>query len=213
MFSGLIEQRGTVTRNESLPEGGRTLYIACGSTIVSGISPKDSVNINGVCLTVTAIDGDVIRFDVVPETLARSTIASWQKGGQVNLELALRLGDRIGGHFVYGHVDGTTRLISRRAEGQGARFTFESPVHLARFICEKAFVALDGVSLTVANVPAGQFEVAVIPATLERTTLGDLAAGDLVNLEVDPVARYAVTALNGHVSEAEAAELDWAYEI
>jgi len=212
MFSGLIEHRGTVARKEALPDGGATLYVACAE-IAKDVAPKDSVCVNGVCLTATAVETDQIRFDVVPETLGRSALGRLQMGEPVNLELALRVGDRIGGHFVYGHVDGTARVVERRDEGQGARLAVERPAPLARFICNKGFIALDGVSFTIASVAAHRFEIAVIPETLRRTTFGDRAAGDLLNVEVDPLARYAEAVLNGHVSEAEAAELDWAYEI
>ena len=191
MFSGLIEYRGTVARKETLPNGGATLYVACAE-IAENVAPKDSVCVNGVCLTATAVEGDLIRFDVVPETLARSALGRLQKGEPVNLELALRVGDRIGGHFVYGHVDGAARVLKRREEGQGARLTIERPAALARFICSKGFIALDGVSFTIASVAPRQFDVVVIPETLRRTSFGDRTAGDLLNVEVDPLARYAV---------------------
>ena len=212
MFSGLIEHRGFVAGIERLPDGGMTLFVACRE-IAGDIAPKDSVCVNGVCLTATLIEGEVVRFDVVPQTLSLSALGRLQKGERVNLELALRVGDRIGGHFVYGHVDGTARIRERRNEGQGARLAVERPAHVARFICDKGFVALDGISLTVAAVGPEQFEVVVIPETLRRTTLADRNAGDLLNIEVDPLARYAVAAVNGQVSDTEAAALDWAYDI
>lgn len=213
MFSGLIAHRGTVEENTALADGGMTLRVACDREIIAEVAAKDSVCVSGVCLTATAIDGDTIRFDVVPETLACSTLGMLQKGERVNLELALRLGDRFGGHFVYGHVDTAARVLEKINEGQGARMTIERPPALARYICEKAFVSLDGVSLTAAAVAADSFEVALIPETLARTTLGERMPGDAVNLEVDPLARYTVTAADGHLSDAAAAELDWAYEI
>ncbi len=192
-----------------LSNGGMTLFVTAPE-IAAEVAPKDSVCVNGVCLTATAVEGEAIRFDVVPETLARSALGRLQKGERVNLELALRVGDRIGGHFVYGHVDGTAKVLQRRSEGQGARLTVERPAHVARFICNKGFIALDGVSFTVASVGSAQFEVVVIPETLRRTTLGERNAGDLLNLEVDPLARYAAAAIDG---EARAAELEWAHEI
>ncbi|MBV9278319.1 MAG: riboflavin synthase [Candidatus Eremiobacteraeota bacterium] len=209
MFSGLIEHRGTVARSETLPNGGMTLFISAPE-IVSSIEPKDSICVNGVCLTAADVNRDAIRFDVVPETLARSTLGGLQKGERINLELALRVGDRIGGHFVYGHVDGTARIVERRDEGQGARLVVERPSQIARFICNKGFIALDGVSFTVAAVAPAQFEVVVIPETLRRTTLGERQTGELLNVEVDPLARYAIAAVDGQLSEAE---LEWAYEI
>ena len=209
MFSGLIEHRGTVVGAEMLPNGGMTLVISAPD-IVKNVVPKDSVCLNGVCLTAAEVSGDAIHFDVVPETLARSALGRLHKGARVNLELALRVGDRIGGHFVYGHVDGTARIAERRDEGQGARLIVERPAHVACFICNKGFVALDGVSFTVAAVAPAQFEVVVIPETLRRTTLGERQTGDVLNLEVDSLARYAVAALDGQLTEAE---LEWAYEI
>jgi riboflavin synthase len=213
MFSGLIVHRGTVEENVALADGGTTLRVSCDREIITQVAPKDSVCVNGVCLTATAVEGDTVRFDVVPETLACSTLGKLQKDERVNLELALRLGDRIGGHFVYGHVDTAARVLSRGSEGQGARMRIELPPTLAHYICEKAFVSVDGVSLTVAAVAPGSFEVALIPETLARTTLGERTPSDAVNLEVDPLARYAVGAPDGHLSDAAAAELDWAYEI
>ena len=193
MFSGLIEHRGTVARKETLPNGGATLYVS-SAEIAKEVAPKDSVCVNGVCLTATAVEGESIRFDVVPETLARSALGQLQKGEPVNLELALRVGDRIGGHFVYGHVDGTVRVVERRDEGQGARVTVERPAPLARFICNKGFIALDGVSFTIASIAPQQFQIVIIPETLRRTTFADRMAGDLLNVEVDPLARYAEAA-------------------
>ncbi|MBV9972066.1 MAG: riboflavin synthase [Candidatus Eremiobacteraeota bacterium] len=209
MFSGLIEHCGTVASTETLVNGGLTLRVAAAE-LVKQVAVKDSVCVNGVCLTAAAVSGDTIQFDVVPETLARSALGSAQKGERVNLELALRVGDRIGGHFVYGHVDGTGRILERRPEGQGVRLAVDRPRHVARFICNKGFIALDGVSFTIASVAPSQFEVAVVPETLRRTTLGEREAGEILNLEVDPIARYAVGAIDGQVSEAE---LEWAYEI
>ena len=133
----------------------------------------------------------ILAFDVVPETLARSTLGERATGDCVNLEFALRAGDRIGGHFVYGHVDAVARVLSRVPEGQGERVRFELPAALVFGIVEKGFVAIDGVSLTVAAADDDWFEVAMIPETLARTTIGERARGSLVNLEIDPLARYA----------------------
>lgn len=213
MFSGLIAHRGVVERCERPASGGLSLSVACDEEIVRELAPKDSVCVNGVCLTATALEGRIVRFDVVPETLSCSTLGTLERGAQVNIELALRLGDRIGGHFVYGHADAAACVLARIPEGQGARLVIDCPATLARYICEKAFISVDGVSLTVAAVSPGRFEVAVIPETLLRTTLGERAVGDLVNLEVDPLARYAVAAVDGRLTEGMIAELEWAYEI
>lgn len=193
MFSGLIEYRGTVVSQETLKDGGTTLVIASEGVASEKPEIKDSIAINGVCLTATAVDEDRIRFDVIPETIARSNFSALQPGHRVNLEYSLRIGDRMGGHFVYGHVDAAARILARTPEGQGERVRIERPQSLAPMIVDKAFIAVDGVSLTVAAVGDDWFELALIPETLARTTLGERPAGSLVNLEVDPMARYAAS--------------------
>jgi riboflavin synthase len=195
VFSGLIAYRGTVVAREARAEGGATLRVRCEGTQVERPEPKDSVAVDGVCLTVTAVEGDVLSFDVVPETLARSTLGARRAGDCVNVEYSLRAGDRMGGHFVYGHVDAAAAVIARSREGQGERVRVERPQALAPMIVEKAFIAVDGVSLTVASVGEGWFELALIPETLARTTLADRPAGARVNLEVDPIARYTFAAV------------------
>ncbi len=212
MFSGLIAYQGTVS-GVLARDGGLRLTIACEPSITGDASVKDSVAVNGVCLTMTERSKRELVFDVVPETLNRSTLGTLAAGDRVNIELSLRVGDRVGGHFVYGHVDAAARVLGRRPEGQGERVRIECPAALERFICEKAFVSVDGVSLTVARMSAGAFELALIPETLRRTTLGERKPGDLVNLEVDPLARYAVAAIDGHSDEHSRAELEWAFEI
>ena len=157
---------------------------------------KDSIAVDGVCLTATRIEGDLIYFDVVPETLARSTLGDLTSGDAVNLEYSLRVGDRMGGHFVYGHVDATAAVLTRTAEGQGERVRIERPAPLAPMIVEKAFIAVDGVSLTVAAAGDDWFEIALIPETLARTTLGARPPGSRVNIEVDPLARYVHAAVS-----------------
>ena len=191
MFSGIVGYRGVVVSNDALPGGGARLRVGCDAAGDEEAAPKDSVAIDGVCLTVTGVEGSILAFDVVPETLARSTLGERAAGDRVNLEFALRAGDRIGGHFVYGHVDAVARVLSRVPEGQGERVRFELPAALAFGVVEKAFVAIDGVSLTVAAANDDWFEVAVIPETLARTTIGERASGSVVNLEIDPLARYA----------------------
>lgn len=170
------------------------LRLRCENASEEEVEQKDSIAVNGVCLTATDVDHNVVDFDVVPETLSRSNLGSLREGETVNLEYSLRLGDRMGGHFVYGHVDATGSVISRVAEGQGERVRIELPTALQKYVCEKAFISVDGVSVTVAAAGEGWFELALIPETLRRTTLGRRNAGDRVNLEVDPLARYAVEA-------------------
>jgi riboflavin synthase len=196
MFSGLIGYRGTVVSLESAQNGGGTLVVRADGVREEAPAVKDSIAIDGVCLTATRIDGDRVAFDVVPETLARSTLGGLHVGDAVNLEYSLRVGDRMGGHFVYGHVDATATVLARTAEGQGERVRIERPSSLAPMIVEKAFIAIDGVSLTVAAVGKDWFEIALIPETLTRTTLGTRPAGSRVNIEVDPLARYVHAAVS-----------------
>ncbi len=191
MFSGLIAHLGTVAALVPEAQGGLRLYVIAPEAVAEGVEPKDSIAICGVCLTVVAHDEATISFDVVPETLSRSTLGTLAPGDGVNLELSLKLGDRLGGHLVYGHVDAKARIVAKDAEGQGHRLRVELPPELAPFIVEKGYVAVDGVSLTVASVRDGAFEIALIPETSNRTTLGKKECGDHVNLEVDPIARYA----------------------
>lgn len=195
MFTGLIGYRGTVLSKEAAPGGGITLVVDCEGAQREGAAVKDSIAINGVCLTATQVDGDRVRFDVVPETIARSALGDVRSGEKTNVEYSLRAGDRMGGHFVYGHVDATATVLARTAEGQGERIRIERPAALAPMIVEKAFIAIDGASLTVAATGEDWFEIALIPETLARTTLGERPPGSRVNVEVDPLARYAVAAV------------------
>jgi riboflavin synthase alpha subunit len=197
MFSGLIAYRGTVVTLDADPRVGAMLTVRCEGARAERAEPKDSIAIDGVCLTATAVDGEVVSFDVVPETLACSTLGDRVPGDLVNVEYALRAGDRLGGHLVYGHVDAATRVLLRTSDGQGERMRIETPARLAPMIANKGFVALDGVSLTVAAVGPDGFEVALIPETLARTTLGVRLPGSRLNLEVDPLARYACLAAAG----------------
>jgi riboflavin synthase len=195
MFSGLIAYRGVIECVEASLRGGATLQVRCEGVKRENPVPKDSVAIDGVCLTVVAKDGKTLSFDVVPETLVRSTLGDRKAGDCVNVEYALRAGERLGGHFVYGHVDAAVRVLSRRPEGQGERIRIERPSALATMLPEKAFVAIDGVSLTIADVGKGWFEIALVPETLARTTLRKRPSGSRVNLEVDPIARYVVATI------------------
>jgi len=191
LFTGLIQYRGTVIGHDVAPQGGLRLAARCEGVAREDPQPKDSIAVDGVCLTATSVDSDSITFDVIPETIACSTVGERRIGDSVNLEYALRLGERMGGHFVYGHVDAAATVLKVIAEGQGARIRVEMPNFLAAMIVPKGFVAVDGVSLTVADAGEEWFEVALIPETLARTTLGSRPPGSRVNLEVDPLARYA----------------------
>ena len=190
MFSGLIGHRGTVLA-ATPSNGGVRLRLRCEGASEDDTEVKDSIAINGVCLTAAAVDHNIVEFDVVPETLDRSTLGTLREGDEVNVEYSLRLGDKMGGHFVYGHVDTAANVLDVKSEGQGGRMRVEMPLPLRRFIVEKGFISVDGVSVTIAATGPGWFEVALIPETLSRTTLGERKAGDRVNLEVDPLARFA----------------------
>ena len=198
MFSGLIAHLGTVAAVVPEAAGGVRLYVMAPEAIAEGVEPKDSIAICGVCLTVVAHDNATISFDVVPETLDRSTLGTLSPGSEVNLELSLRLGDRLGGHLVYGHVDARAAIVAKINEGQGHRLSVALPAALAPYIVEKGYVTVDGVSLTVAAVGAEHFEIALIPETSARTTLGKKTTGDLVNLEIDPIARYALAGVHAY---------------
>jgi riboflavin synthase len=155
-----------------------------------GVQLGDSVAIDGVCLTVVEFDERSLSFDAVPETLARTALGSLDQGSRVNLEPALRAGEALGGHYVQGHVDGVGSVQRVAPEGDGRRVRFEAPAELLRYIVEKGSIAVQGTSLTVAAVDETGFEVALIPHTLQETTLGELEAEQPVNLETDVLAKY-----------------------
>ncbi|HLJ83468.1 MAG TPA: riboflavin synthase [Candidatus Eremiobacteraceae bacterium] len=191
MFTGLVRARGEVLKNAPNPIGGTRLTIGAAE-IGRGAESGASVSVNGVCLTVALIEASAgeLTFDVVPETLARTNLGSLVAGDEVNLEPSLRVGDALDGHVVYGHVDGTATILRIDPEGQGLRLWCATPPALDPLICEKGYVALDGISLTVAAVDDGRFAVALIPETLARTTMRLKAPGDALNVEADPFARY-----------------------
>ncbi len=188
MFTGIVEEIGTV-RHVSATKSGSQLEVAC-SRVLERLSVDDSVNVAGACLTVIERDDRGFASDIVPETISRTTLGGLLRGSRVNLERAATPETALGGHLVQGHIDGTTKLVARRAEGEGARLRFAMPKTLARYIVMKGFFTIDGVSLTVASVGKTYFEVALIPHTAERTTLGAVGAGEAVNVEVDIVAKY-----------------------
>lgn len=189
----MIRALGNVTGVQSR-DGGLRLSIDVGE-LDRALALGDSIAVNGVCLTVAAQRDSVLEFDVIPETLARSNLGSLVAGTAVNLEPSLRMGDSLDGHLVYGHVDATTVIHRVDAEGQGARMWCATPAPIAAMVCLKGFVALEGVSLTVAAVEEGRFAVALIPETLKRTSLGRKRPGDVLNVEADPVARYVAAVL------------------
>jgi riboflavin synthase len=181
MFTGLVREVGKVITFE----GGR---LRVESAIAAAVG--DSVAVDGVCLTVVDGDRRTLAFDAVPETLARTTLGRLAAGTPVNLEPALRAGETLGGHYVQGHVDGVGRIRSVEDEGDGRRVWVDASPGLLRYCVEKGSIAVGGVSLTVADLDDDGFAVALVPHTLEATTLGEAAAGDEVNLETDVLAKY-----------------------
>ena len=188
MFTGIVRERGRVVFAER-NGGGVRLRIAAAATAKAALG--DSIAVSGCCLTVTAADGETLEFDAVPETIARTTLGGLEPGAEVNLEPALRAGEPLGGHFVQGHVDGRARVAALDPEGDGARLRLELEPELLRYCVEKGSLAVDGVSLTIAALHDEGVEIALVPFTLEHTTLGALAPGDQVNVEVDLLAKYA----------------------
>jgi riboflavin synthase len=184
VFTGIVRELGRVEAVEETDAGVR-LRVR-GPETAAGVSSGDSVSVSGVCLTVTAADDGLLSFDVVPETLRRSTLGRLETGATVNLEPALQAGDPVGGHFVQGHVDGVACVRRVTAEG----LDVEAPPEIRRYFVEKGSVALDGVSLTIAKLDGDAFSVALVPHTKEVTTLGQVGPGDDLNIEVDMLAKY-----------------------
>jgi riboflavin synthase len=188
MFTGIIEKLGTVVAVHKRDRDG-TVQVDGGWDLTE-IGVGDSVCVNGACLTVSSVDRTAFVADVSVETLSRTTLGTLQPGDPVNLERAMRLSDRLGGHLVTGHVDGTGRVREALREGDSYRFVFEVAGDLSRTLVEKGSVAVDGISLTVSRLGEGFFEVYVIPHTLERTTLNRRGSGDRVNIETDIIGKY-----------------------
>jgi len=187
VFTGLIADLGAVEAVEETEDGAR---LRVSSALASELHEGDSVAVNGVCLTATQVEDGAFAADVVHETLRRSSIAALAPGDAVNLELALRATDRLGGHVVQGHVDGVGTVGDVRDEGFSRVVTIAVPEELERYLVEKGSVAVDGISLTVASLDGARFAVALVPETLERTTLGRAQPGAPVNLEVDVLAKH-----------------------
>ena len=188
MFTGLVEGMGVLRANWPAP-GGRRLEADLGP-LAEGVRAGDSICVQGVCLTVAGLQGSVAAFDLSGETLDRSRFAGLEVGRKVNLERSLRLGDRLGGHFLTGHVDGTGRLLAAAPSGGFLEQRFSAPPALLPLVVEKGSVGVDGVSLTVSRLHDDGFSVALIPETLARTTLGTLQLGEAVHLEADLLAKH-----------------------
>ncbi len=188
MFSGIVEALGAVAELRSEPPGCR--IIVRESRIAAETKVADSISVNGCCLTVVEVDGDTFGFQAGPETLSRTNLGDLKTGSPVNLERALAVGGRLGGHFVSGHIDGVGHLLERRDHGEWSDFFFQVPRPLAAQMASKGSIAVDGVSLTIVDSEPDRFSVALIPFTLAVTTLGRLKPGDKVNLETDILAKY-----------------------
>ena len=188
MFTGIVRELGVVVEADEAA-GGRALGVRAPVTAAL-TRVGDSVAIDGCCLTATEVGDGTIRFHAVPETMARSTMGGLERGRQVNVEPAIRAGEELGGHYVQGHVDAVGRIRSVSAEGQGLRVVVDAPDAVLRYCVEKGSVTVDGVSLTVAELAEDAFAVALVPHTLDATTLSALRPGQAVNLEADVLAKY-----------------------
>jgi riboflavin synthase len=188
MFTGLIQEVGLVQKAE---KQGNDLRLTLRAPLLSArVKLGDSMAVNGCCLTMVEIKEPLLTFQAVPETLSRTALGTLQEGARVNLELPLTLSDPLGGHFVQGHVDGVAEITAITPEGQGVRMAVKVPPDLSRYLVEKGSVALNGISLTVAAIKENQIEVALIPHTLQNTDLGSRKIGDLLQVEVDVLAKY-----------------------
>ena len=194
MFTGLVAGRGHITAADRSDDGVR---LTVQTPLASELALGDSVAVNGVCLTAVTINGDAVAADVMNETLSRSSLGDAAVGSEVNLELALRASDRLGGHVMQGHVDGLGTISAVTDDGFARRVRINAPPEVLRYIVEKGSIAVDGVSLTVASTDSESFTVSLIPETLQRTNLGRTEPGTRVNLEVDVLAKYVEKLIEG----------------
>jgi riboflavin synthase len=191
MFTGIVRERGRVLAAEQGQNGQGVSFRIQAPATAAASKPGDSIAVAGCCLTATAVENGSLAFDAVSETIARSNLGRLVEGAEVNLEPALRVGEPLGGHFVQGHVDGVGRVRSLQPDGDGARLRLELDPKLLRYCVEKGSLTVDGVALTVAALDDETVEIALVPFTLQETTLSSLAPGDEVNVEVDLLAKYA----------------------
>lgn len=187
MFTGLVADLGEITAVDSSADG---VVLTVKTSLIAEIKSGDSIAVNGVCLTAVDLTPEAFTADVMNESLKLSSLAEVRNGSPVNLELAMRPADRLGGHMVQGHVDGVGRIIGIEPDGFSRRVTIEPPENLLRYMVHKGSITIDGVSLTIADLNERSFAVALIPETLERTNLGHAEPGMTVNLEVDVLAKY-----------------------
>jgi riboflavin synthase len=188
VFTGIVEELGNLVGRDERPDAAR--FAIHGALVTFDARPGDSIAVNGVCLTVVDVDGEVFTADVIGETLRRSSLGPARPGDRLNLERAAKLGDRLGGHLVQGHVDATGTMLSRTESASWELIRIGMPTVLARYVVEKGSITVDGVSLTVIDAGIKDFSVGLIPSTRELTTLGTRHPGELVNLEVDVIAKY-----------------------
>jgi riboflavin synthase len=206
MFTGLIEDLGTLLE---LHRGSDVATLTVGTALpMAELAIGESIAVNGACLTVTTFGGGRFSADVSPETLAKTTLKILNRGARLNLERALRLSDRLGGHLVTGHVDGVGRLVEKTRQGNAWRFVFQFDPSLSRQVVAKGSVAIDGISLTANEVGDDRCSVMIIPHTLAQTTLSELAAGDQVNIETDLIGKYVLRLLSGSATSAGGVTLD-----
>jgi riboflavin synthase len=198
MFTGIVEELGSIVSIDRSEASARVRI--SGPLVTTDVRVGDSIAVNGVCLTVTEVADGLFAADVMQETLQRSSLASVDAGSPVNLERPVTLSTRLGGHLVQGHVDGTTKILDRTPGEDWEIVRFALPLDLSRYLVRKGSITVDGISLTISALGEDWFEVSLIPTTLKVTTLGSKQAGDLVNLEVDVVAKYVERMLTGGVS-------------
>ena len=196
MFTGIIQGRGKIVEKSPIAKGMR--FVLEAQFELNDPEEGESIAVNGVCLTAKQINGRRFAVDVSPESLSRTVLGSLSTGRTVNLERALRLSDRLGGHLVSGHVDATAEVLERRREGDFTVFSFSVPAGLGKYIVEKGSIAINGISLTVNFCDDRLFKVAIIPHTLEVTTLDEARSGDMVNIEVDLIGKYVEKLLLGN---------------
>jgi riboflavin synthase len=205
MFTGIIEEMGSVKALRH--EAGAARLAVSASRVLGGTAPGDSICVNGVCLTVVNMDKSGFSADVAVETLKVTNLGELKTGAKVNLERALQLSARIGGHLVSGHVDAVGRIREKREEGNGWRIFIDAPDTVLRYVIKKGSIAIDGISLTVADVDKKGFSIAMIPHTAKLTTLGFKSAGDSINLETDLIGKYVERLLAGRVEDGVSLEL------
>lgn len=206
MFTGIIQAVGEIAALQQRG-GDLRVHVRTASLDMSDVALGDSIAVSGVCLTVVELAGDGFWADVSGETLQRTVFGSYQNGARVNLEKALTPTTRLGGHLVSGHVDGIGVVKQRHGDGRSVRFRIEAPSELARYIAEKGSICVDGVSLTVNGVQGAEFELNIVPHTLQETTMAGYVAGERVNLEVDLIARYLERLILGERASAASAGL------